>query len=270
MPYLTTTDETRLFYSDVGAGPPVVFSHSWGLNSDQFHYVVNDLVDAGLRCIAFDRRGHGRSDRPGVGMNLDTFADDLALLTGHLDLDAATHIGHSLGCSEIVRYATRQGTGRIARAMFLAPGMPLLLKTDDNPDGIDRSLIEASTALLRRDVPAWCAQNAAPYFGLNPQVSPGMAEWTMRQILDTPVKTLVDLVWLNVATDLGPELRNFDVPTLLIHGNSDASNPIDLTGRKTAALLPDCRFVELDGAGHGLYVNDAERVVKELLAFNDA
>ncbi len=270
MPYLTTADDTRLFYFDFGSGHPVVFSHAWALNSDQFHYLVNDLVDAGHRCIGFDRRGHGRSDRPGTGMTLDGFADDLAALLHRLDLHGATLVGHSFGCSEIVRYATRHGSGRIARAMFLAPIMPLLVATDDNPDGVDRSIIEASVALLRRDVPAWCEQNAAPYFGLKPTVSAGMAEWTTRQIVDTPLKTLVETVWIGTTTDLRSEVASFDVPTLLVHGTADASAPVDLTGRKTADLLPDCTLVEIDGAGHGLYVNDTETIVKEFLAFSAA
>jgi len=127
MPYLTTADDTRLFYFDVGSGPAIVWSHAWALNSDQFHYLVNDLVDAGYRCIGFDRRGHGRSDRPGTGMTLDGFADDLAFLLDALDLDDVTLAGHSLGCSEIVRCATRHGLARVARAMLLAPIMPLLV-----------------------------------------------------------------------------------------------------------------------------------------------
>jgi non-heme chloroperoxidase len=267
MPYLTTADDTRLFYFDVGSGPAIVFSHAWALNSDQFHYLVNDLVDAGYRCIGLDRRGHGRSDRPGTGMTLDGFADDLALLLERLDVDNVTLAGHSLGCSEIVRYATRHGLARIARSLLLAPIMPLLVATDDNPDGVPRAYVESSAALLRRDAAEWCAQNAPPYFGVNPSVSVGLGDWTIRQILDTPVNTLVDTVWITTTTDLRAEVARFDVPTLVIHGTADASAPVELTGRKVAALLPRGTLVEIDGAGHGLYLNDVETIVKEFLAF---
>jgi non-heme chloroperoxidase len=269
MPRLTTSDGTDLFYVDWGSGPPIVFSHSWALSSDQFHYLVHPLVARGFRCIAFDRRGHGRSDRPGVGMDLDRFADDLAELVAHLHLGDVTHVGHSFGCTEIVRYVTRHGAAAVARALFLAPMMPLLVRTDDNPDGVDRSFVQASADLLSRDVPGWCAQNGGLFFGTDPRVSQGIYDWTLRQIVDTPVKTLVDTMWIGVTTDMRSELAGFDVPTLVVHGTADASTPLDLTGRKVVELLPRGALATIEGAGHGLYVNDAERVLAELHRFHD-
>ena len=262
-----TADGVSVFFTDQGTGPSVVFAHSWALNSDQWHYVVAGLLDEGFRCITYDRRGHGRSDRHGGGWNMHQLADDLALLIEHLDLKEVTLVGHSMGCSEIVRYVTRHGDRRISRAVLLAPILPLLLQTADNPDGIDPCYLEASVDLLKRDVPQWCSDNAPPYFGVRPTVSAGMAEWTTRQIVETPVKTLVDTLIMGSHTDFRTELRDFDVPTLLIHGDADASAPIDITGRKTAALLPNVRFIELPDVGHGLYITHARQIVEELCDF---
>jgi len=244
-----------------------VFSHSWALDGDQFTYLVAPLVDAGLRCVTYDRRDHGRSDRWGGDADLDRCADDLGLVVDHLGLDDVVHVGHSFGCSEIVRHATRRGTRRIRKIVFLAPLLPLLVRTGDNPDGVDPALLEASIELLRRDVPEWCRLNRDPYFGTNPVVSEGMADWTTRQIVNTPVRALVQILRIGATTDLRAEVKALDVPVLIVHGTADASTPIDLTARKALPLLADGRLVEIDGAGHGLYANDAPRVVEEILAF---
>jgi non-heme chloroperoxidase len=264
---MLTADGTEIFYTDQGDGRCVVFTHAWALNSDQWHYVIAALLDEGLRCVAYDRRGHGRSDRHGGGWNMDLLADDLAQLLAHLDLNDVTLVGHSMGCGEIVRYVTRHGMGRLSRAVFVAPLLPLLVKTIDNPDGIEPAFLEASLALLRRDVPQWCSDNAPLYFGVHPNVSPGMGEWTMRQIIDTPVKTLVDTQKMGAETDYRAELPAFDVPTLVIHGDADASTPIEITGRKTASLLPQAKLIELPDAGHGIYITHATRIVDELVEF---
>jgi non-heme chloroperoxidase len=260
VPHLATPDGSFLAYSDWGVGPALVFSHSWGLSGDQFHHLVHPLVEAGLRCVTFDRRGHGRSDRPGGEADLDRYADDLGLLVEHLGCDEVVHVGHSFGCSEIVRYAAGRGRGKVRAAIFLAPMLPLLVRTADNPDGVDPELLATSIALLCRDVPAWCELNRAAYFGTQPVVSEGMADWTARQIVDTPVRTLVQVMRIGATTDLRREVAALDVPVLVVQGTADASTPIELTGRRTLPLLADGRLVELDGAGHGLYVNDAPRV----------
>lgn len=264
---MLTADRTELFYTDQGDGTCVVFTHSWALNSDQWHYVVAGLLDHGYRCVTYDRRGHGRSDHHGGGWNMDMLADDLAQLIEHLDLKDVTLVGHSMGCSEIVRYVTRNGGSRVSRAVFLAPILPLLVKTADNPDGVEAAYLDAALDLLGRDVPQWCADNSQLYFGVRPNVSAGMAEWTTRQIVDNPVKTLVDTMRMGAETDFRAELPAFDVPTLLIHGDADASAPIAITGRRTAALLPSARMIELPGVGHGLYVTDAPQIAEEISKF---
>jgi non-heme chloroperoxidase len=266
MPFISTSDNTNLFYTDWAAGDPVVFVHAWALNSDMWAYQIPDLVGAGLRCVAYDRRGHGRSDVPGQGYDYDTFADDLATVLEHLDLDDVTLVGYSAGCGDVVRYVTRHGDDRVARAILIAPTLPMLLQTPDNPDGLDPAIAATSAEKLKRDVPQWCADNAPAFFG-DRQVSPGLADWVTRQIVDTPLKVLLDTAALFAASDFRSELGSFEVPALLVHGDLDASAPIDITGRKAADLIPDSRLVVYEGAGHGLYAADHERLNGDVLAF---
>jgi non-heme chloroperoxidase len=266
MPYAETDDRTRLFYIDWGSGRPVVFSHAWGLNSDMWNYQLPAFIASGLRCVAFDRRGHGRSDRPGRGYDYDTFADDLAALIEQLDLRDVTLVGHSAGCGEVARYLARHGDGRVERVVMLAPVTPLLAKTEDNPEGLDPSTLAASAAALMADVPGWCAENAPPFFGAT-AVSPGLVDWVTRQIVDTPLKILLDTATAYATTDFRADLAAVRVPTLIIHGDLDASAPIDLTGRRTAALIAGSRLLVYEGSGHGLYAADHARLNPDVLAF---
>jgi non-heme chloroperoxidase len=256
----------RLFHTDWGAGPPAVFTHSWGFNSDMWSYQVPALVDGGVRCVAYDRRGHGRSDRPGSGYDFDTLADDLAALLDRLDLREVTLVGHSMGAGEIVRYLSRHGTARVARVVFIAPTTPMLMKSEDHPEGIDRALLDANRAAFARDVPRWCHDNAPPFFG-SAGVSPGMTDWLTRQIVDTPLKILLDTLRTNSEADFRAELGAFALPTLILHGDADASAPLDLTGRATHALIRHSRLVVYEGAGHGLFAHEHPRINRDLLTF---
>jgi len=266
MPFLTTRDNTTLFYTDWGDGEPVVFVHAWALNSDMWAYQMPEFAGAGLRCIAYDRRGHGRSDRPGRGYDYDTFADDLAALVEHLDLENVTLVGYSAGSGDVVRYVTRHGAGRVARAILVAPTLPMLLRTPDNPEGLDPAIAMASTEKLRADVPRWCADNAPAFFG-DRQVSPGLGDWVTRQIVDTPLKVLLETAALFAASDFRAELASFAVPTLLIHGDIDESAPIEITSRKAIDLIPDGKLIVYEGSGHGLYAADHERLNGDALEF---
>jgi pimeloyl-ACP methyl ester carboxylesterase len=266
MPFFETNDGTTLHYTDWGAGQPVVFVHSWALNSDMWAYQMPHFVAAGLRCVAYDRRGHGRSDRPGDGYDYDTFADDLAALIESLDLREITLVGHSAGGGDVVRYLSRHGDDRVERVVLLAPVTPLLARTEDNPDGIDSSLLAASAEALMSDVPKWCADNAPAFFGTTP-VSPGLGDWVTRQIVDTPLKVLLDTAAAFSTTDFRDELAALAVPALVVHGDLDASAPIDITGRRTAELIPGGRLLVYEGSGHGLYAADHRRVNADVLAF---
>src|SRR5262249_38118485 len=194
MPFIETADRTSLFVTDWGSGPPVVFTHAWGLRSDEFNYQIPALTAAGLRCVLHDRRGHGRSDRPATGYDLDTMADDRARASGPFALHEATLPAHSRGSKEPARYLPRHGDARIARLVLIAPTTPLLRRTAGNPDGLDPALIDANYAAVAADVPKWCAdfESAGPYFGSSPGGSPGRVDWTIRMIVDTPLPGLLE------------------------------------------------------------------------------
>jgi pimeloyl-ACP methyl ester carboxylesterase len=269
MPFIETTDRTSLFVTDWGSGAPVVFTHAWGLRSDQWDYQVPAFADAGLHCVLYDRRGHGRSDRPATGYDFDTLADDLAAVIDHFGLDNVTLVGHSLGSREIVRYLTRHGDARIARTVLVAPTTPFLRRTADHPDGLDPAIIDANYAAVAANVPRWCADSeaAGPYFGTSPGSSPGLVDWTIRMIVDTPLRVLLKTFKLNTHVDMRDELRKIQVPTLIVHGEKDASAPIDLTGRQTRALIAGATLIVYQDAGHGLYASDHEILNADILAF---
>jgi non-heme chloroperoxidase len=269
MPFIETSDRASLFVTDWGSGPPVVFTHAWGLRSDQWNYQIPALAEAGLRCVRYDRRGHGRSDRPAAGYDIDTLADDLAAVIGHFGLHRATLVAHSLGSKEAIRYLTRHGQERIARLVLVGPVTPLLRRTADNPDGLDPALIDANYAAVAADVPKWCAdfEAAGPYFGSSPGGSPGLVDWTIKMIVDTPLPVLLETLKVNADVDMRAELQEIQVPTLVIHGDQDASAPIDLTGRKTAELIGGASLTVYPGAGHGLYASDHDTLNADLLAF---
>jgi pimeloyl-ACP methyl ester carboxylesterase len=267
MPFLETADQTSLFVTEWGAGPPVVLVHAWALNGRMWDRQVPDLIDAGHRVVTLDRRGHGRSDCPGDGYDLDTLADDLALVLDRMDLDDVALVGHSLGAAEVVRYLTRHGQDRVARVVLSAPVTPCLRKSDDNPGGIDGAFLDASRDALRADVGAWIEAGTAGYFGVGREVAPLAVEWTRRTIVDTPLPVLLATMAAFADADLRPELEKVDRPTLVLHGTADASAPFEVTGKPTAELLPQGRLVTFEGAGHGLYLADAERYNEELRIF---
>ena len=269
MSFIETADHTSLFVTDWGSGPPAVFTHAWGLRSDEFNYQVPALTEAGLRCVLYDRRGHGRSDWPASGYDLDTLADDLAAVIGHFDLHEATLVAHSLGSKEAVRYLTRHGDARIARLVLIARTTPLLRRTADNPGGLDPALIDANYAAVAANVPKWCAdfEAAGPYFGTSPGASQGLVDWTTRMIVDTPLRVLLETLKLNTNVNMTEELRKVRVPTLIVHGDQDASAPLDLTGRKTAAIVDGAELIVYPGAGHGLYASDHQALNADLSEF---
>jgi pimeloyl-ACP methyl ester carboxylesterase len=269
VPYIESSDQTSLFVTEWGSGPPVVFTHAWGLRSDQWDYQIPALADAGLRCVLYDRRGHGRSDRPASGYDFDTLADDLAAVIDHFDLRDITLIGHSLGTRELVRYLTRHGDARITRMVLVAPTTPQLRRSAENPDGWDPAMLDANYAAVAANVPQWCAsfEAAGPYFGSSPGSSPGLVDWTIRMIVDTPLRVLLKTLQLNTNVNMAGELQKIQVPTLVLHGDQDASAPIQLTGRKTADLLSDAALRVYPGAGHGLYASDHQAVNADILRF---
>jgi pimeloyl-ACP methyl ester carboxylesterase len=219
--------------------------------------------------VLYDRRGHGRSDRPATGYDIDTLADDLAAVIDHFGLHEVTLIAHSLGSKEAIRYLTRHGDARINRLVLIGPVTPLLRRTADNPDGLDPALIDANYAAVAANVPKWCAdfEAAGPYFGTSPGASPGLVDWTIRMIVDTPLPVLLETLTVNADVDMRAELPKIQVPALIVHGDQDASAPIELTGRKTAELIGGASLTVYPGAGHGLYASDHDALNADLLAF---
>jgi pimeloyl-ACP methyl ester carboxylesterase len=229
-------------------------------------YQMEPLSRLDCRCIAYDRRGHGRSSDPGRGYDFDTLADDLESVLSALDLSGVTLVAHSIASGEAVRYLTRYGSARVARVAFIAPAAtPYLLKTEDNPNGIDAALFEQGRLALSRSFPDWIEANAAPYFG--PGVSRAPLDWTIRMMLQTSHQAMLELARVQTITDFRAELAKIEVPSLILHGDRDASAPLELTGRPTAALIPGASLHVYEGAGHGFYFTHAERLNRDLLAF---
>lgn len=272
--FLHTDDGARLFYRDwsrdwgqdrEGRGP-VVFLASWSLNADSWAYQMLALTERGHRCVAYDRRGHGRSSDPGRGFDFDRLADDLATLLDRLDLRDVTLVGHSMSCGEIVRYLTRHGSGRVARTVLVGTVTPMLGRTDDNPDGIDPAFFEAfRSEWLMRDFPKWLEDNVRPF--LTADSSPEMMAWVKSLALQASMKALLDCHRATTSTDFRRELREITVPTLLVHGDLDVSSPLAITGCKTADLMPNATLTVYEGAPHGLFLTHMDRFNRDLLAF---
>jgi non-heme chloroperoxidase len=267
-PFIETSGGVGLFHRDWGTGRPIVFLAPWGQHSDWWEYQMAYLAGHGLRCIGIDRRGHGRSAEPGGGYEFDTLADDLSAVIEQLDLRGAVLVGQSMGCGEIVRYLSRHGARRIARIVMVAPITPLLLKTADNPDGMDSSYLEKVREALSTDRPHVIAGAAPGFFGApKNSVSAEMMEWWTQMLLQCPLKVLLELQRVFSETDFRSELRTISVPTLIIHGDRDTSTPIDLTGRKTASLIPGSELKVYEDAAHGLPITHMDRLNHDLLAF---
>lgn len=264
MPYVETPGGTRLFHVDTGTGPPVLLVHAWSLSSAMWEYQVRALVEAGFRCIAMDRRGHGRSDVPGSGYDLDTLAADLATLVERLDLRDLTVVAHSMGTCEVTRYLAAHGSGRVARVAFLGAMTPHLA------GAVGTAFVEAMVTDLVADRPRWFHDSAPAYFataGTGSWVSPALVDDGIRQILATPLEVQIACLRAFTGTDLTADLAAIDLPVLVVHGDADASAPVDLTGRPTAKLLRRSRFHLVEGAPHGLYVTAKAALNDLLVAF---
>jgi len=269
--FVTTDDGVNIFYQDWGSGPPIVLVHALGMNSDQWQYNIADLIASGYRCIAFDRRGHGRSDRPRDGYTYSRLVDDLAAVMDALDVRDATVVGHSFGALEAAGYVARHGRARVRRLALLCPTLPALLKTDDNPEGIDRSAFEATFDHWRRDYPDWLVAGPSGvelFYRLDTfPISQRIVDWTvdlMRSTSSLQVQLLCGAVQFEV--DLRFELARMDVPTLVIHGDADASIPV-VFGRATAKLIRGSRYLEYAGAPHGLFLTHRDRLLSDLRAW---
>jgi non-heme chloroperoxidase len=263
--FVTANDDTRLYCKTWGAGAPVVFVHSWAMAGDMWQYQTVELAEHGFRCITYDRRGHGRSDVPGGGYDIDTLADDLARVIEAHDLADATLVGHSMGGAEIVRYLTRHGRTRVARIVLLAPTTPYLAQSPDNPNGVPPQAFEALRAVWRQDFPKWVADNTRPFF--MPETSEAMMRWGTDMLLRTSLPVAIECNRTLTSTDFRAEMTKITVPALVVHGDADASAPLPLTGAKSAKLLPNCELKVYEGAPHGLFITHAKRVNADIMRF---
>jgi non-heme chloroperoxidase len=271
MPFIETSDRTSLFYKDWGTGKPVLFLHGWCLGANMWEYQMTPLADRGLRCIAYDVRGCGRSDQPGHGYDFDTLSDDLAAVIEHLDLRDATLVGHSAGSAQIVRYLARhESAHRVARVAFVGTTMPFLLKTEDNPDGVEKSYLDDMIAALYNDRAQWASAIADPWFGVDLSgvtVTPELVRWGVGLFLQASPKAAIDMLRTFFTTDLRSDMRAVTVPTLIVHGAADMMVPFELSSRRVAEAVPHSELKVYENASHGLFVSHKDRLNGDLLSF---
>jgi len=268
--YLTVKDGTQIYYKDWGAGQPIVFSHGWPLTADAFEDQMIYLASRGYRCIAHDRRGHGRSSQPWSGNEMNTYADDLAALVEELDLRDVIHIGHSTGGGEVARYIGRHGTRRVAKAVLIGAVPPLMVKTHANPGGLPIDTFDAIRAGVLADRSQYFLDLTMPFYGFNRPgaiVSEGLRQSFWLQGMMTGHKNAVDCIKAFSETDFTEDLRKFDVPTLIMHGDDDQIVPIDASARMAAKLVRDSTLKVYPGFSHGMCAINKETINADLLAF---
>ena len=271
MPYIDTPDGTRIYYTDWGAGAPVVLIHGWPLNSDSWDVQANFLAEHGVRVITYDRRGFGRSDKPWNGYDYDTLAADLHALLETLALTDATLVGFSMGGGEVVRYLSKYGSaGRVSKAVLVSAVTPYLLKTDSNPDGVDAKVFEDIETQIRKDRPAFLESFGPKFYGrsvVNHTVSEAQLQWTLQMALTATTRSTLATAKSWATTDFREEMKRITIPVRVIHGTSDHTVPIDASGRRAAKLLPNATLSEYDGEPHGLFLTAADKLNEELLQF---
>lgn len=270
MSTITTKDGTTIYYKDWGEGPAVAFSHGWPLNADAWDGQMLFLVQNGFRTIAHDRRGHGRSSQPSTGNDMDGYADDLAALLEFLDLRQVTLVGHSTGGGEVARYIGRHGTARIANAVLIAAVPPLLLKTAANPEGLPIELFDGLRAGLAKDRSQFYRDFAIPFYGANrtgAKVSQGLLDQFWAWSMQSGLLNSYECIKAFSETDFTEDLKQFDVPTLLLHGEDDQIVPVKDSSVKSARLIKGAKDIYYPGAPHGLTATHQDQVNAELLQF---
>ena len=267
---VTSRDGTDIYFKDWGSGQPIVFSHGWPLTADAWDDQMVFLASRGYRCIAHDRRGHGRSSQPWSGNEMDTYADDLATLVEALDLHQAIHVGHSTGGGEVARYLGRHGTKRVARAVLIGAVPPLMLRTPANPGGLPLEAFDAIRAGVLADRSQFFKDLSLPFYGFNragAKVSQGVRDAFWMQGMQAGFKSALDCIKVFSETDFTTDLQKFDIPTLIMHGDDDQIVPIGASAMLSSRLVRGSTLTVYPGLSHGMCTTNKDQINADLLAF---
>ncbi|MDB5885879.1 MAG: alpha/beta hydrolase fold protein [Polaromonas sp.] len=267
---VTTADNTRLYVKDWGSGQPVIMLHGWPLSADSWDDQAMALAEAGYRAISYDRRGFGRSSQPWIGYDYDTLADDLAAVIEQTGAQNAVLAGFSMGGGEVARYMSRHGGKSVSKAVLVSSVVPFMLKTDDNPQGTAKDVFDKMTQGMQEDRAEFFAKFFEAFYGvgmISSPVSEEVIEWSRQTAMQASLKATLACAAAFATTDFRPDLPAFRVPTLIIHGTSDKTVPIDASGRAAAQGIAGSVLLEYEGAPHGLLVTEKERVTRDLLDF---
>jgi len=270
MSKITVKDGTEIYYKDWGTGQPIVFHHGWPLTGDDWDGQMMFFLDQGFRVIAHDRRGHGRSTQTADGHDMDTYAADVAELAAALDLQDAIHVGHSTGGGEAIRYAAKYGKGRVAKVVLISAVTPIMVQTEDNPEGIPLSVFDDIRKGTATNRPQYFQDFTLPFYGYNREgatISQGVRDNWWRQGMMGGIKAHVDCIKAFSETDFTEDLTSVDLPVLILHGEDDQIVPFPLTGAKAIKLLKDGKLISYPGFPHGMPTTEAATINADLLAF---
>jgi non-heme chloroperoxidase len=270
MPFVTARDGARLYVKDWGSGPAVILLHGWPLSADSWDDVATPLAQSGLRVIAYDRRGFGRSDQTWTGYDYDSLTDDLADVMRETGSGEAALVGFSMGGGEVARYMSRHGGRGVSKAALISSIVPYMLKTADNPNGVSQDTFDQMTAGMKKDRAHFFTQFFKQFYGeglLNHPVSDEVLVWSRSVAMQASLKATLDCAEAFATTDFRPDLAAFNAPTLIIHGTADKTVPIDATARVAASSIAGARAIEYDGGAHGLFATHKERLTQDLMAF---